>query len=34
MKSFEVGSPLCDSLNAIATREDPIAPVDSSSSRR
>ncbi len=28
-KGFEVGGPLCDSLQAIANREDPIAPVDS-----
>jgi hypothetical protein len=32
--SFEVRSPLCDSLNAIANREDPVAPVDSSNWRR
>ncbi len=28
MRSYEVGGPLCDSLNAISDREDPIAPVD------
>jgi hypothetical protein len=29
LRSFETGGPLRDSLNAIADRESPIAPVDS-----
>jgi hypothetical protein len=32
--SYEIAGPLCDSLNAIANREDPIAPVDSSGWQR
>jgi hypothetical protein len=32
--SFEGSGPLCDSLNAIANREDPIALVDSSGWQR
>jgi hypothetical protein len=32
--NYETSGPLCDSLNAIANREDPIAPVDSSGWQR
>ncbi|HVA57077.1 MAG: hypothetical protein WBQ26_02910 [Gemmatimonadaceae bacterium] len=31
--SFEFGGPLCDSLNAIADREDPIVKVDTTGAR-